>query len=114
MLAPTEKFAGVVGDDEGVEVVAGAAGLERLRDHLHDVAAQRVHLGVELDAADAVADVDQRCARVLLDHEAGFLGDGNGPDSGGNFLGLVVAYAEIEISASAGGFGIVGIPILTA
>ncbi len=41
----------VIGDDEGVEVVAGAAGLERLRDQGDDVGAERVHLGVELDAA---------------------------------------------------------------
>src|SRR5208283_2924385 len=42
------EIRGVVGDDEGVKVVARATGLKRLHDHLNDVAAQRVHLGVEL------------------------------------------------------------------
>jgi len=55
-LAPTEKIGGVIGDDEGVETVAGAAGLECLRNQAEDVAAERVHLGMELDAADAVAE----------------------------------------------------------
>ncbi len=87
------EVSGIVGDDEGVERVACAAGLQRLGDERDDVAAERVHLGVELDAADAVAEIDERSACVLLDHSVGFLGDGDGPDSGGNFFSLVVAVA---------------------
>jgi len=104
------EVGGVVGDDEGVEVIASAAGLEGLGDEGDDVATERVHLGVELDAADAVAEVDERGARVLLDHSVGFLGDGDGPDSGGNFLRLVVGGGDVEILAATGGLGVVGVP----
>ena len=74
-LAPTEKLSRVVGDDERVEVIAGAARLQGLRDKPDDVAADRVHLGMEFDAGDAVAQVDQRRAGILLDHAVGFLRD---------------------------------------
>ncbi len=63
------KVHGVIGDDEGVEIIASAAGLECLGNDLDDVAAQRIHLGVELDTGDAIAEIDQRCARVLLHNE---------------------------------------------
>ena len=61
-LAPAEKFGAVVADDERGEV------LRRLLDagvqHLDGVAADRVHLRVELDLQHAVADVDEARARV--------------------------------------------------
>src|SRR5271165_7200079 len=104
------EVAGIIGDNEGVEVVACATGLEGLRDERDDVAAERVHLGVKFDTADAVADIDERRARVLLDYSVGLLGDGDRPDSGGNFFGLVVSSGDVEVLAAAGGLGIVGIP----
>ena len=54
----------LVADDERVEVRPRV--LHRLLQHADGVGAQRVHLGVELDEAAAVAEVDERGARVLL------------------------------------------------
>ena len=67
-FAPAEKFEPVVADDEGGEVRGGFlhAGLQ----HLDRVAADRVHLRVELDAQHAVAEVHQAGARVLADDAA--------------------------------------------
>ncbi len=69
------KIRGVVGDDEGVEVVAGAAGFQGLNDQADDVGAQRVHLAVELDAGYAIAEIDQRGAGIFLDDAVGFFCD---------------------------------------
>ena len=109
-LAPTEKFVGVAGDDEGVEVVAGAAGLESLRDEANDVGAERVHLGVKLDAGHAIAEIDQRGAGVFLDHAIGFFGDFNRPDAGWDLNRFPVPGSQIPVFASGRRFGIVGVP----
>ena len=62
----------VAGDDEGGEVGDRLGRrLERLGDEGNDVAAQGVHLGVQLDGGDAVAKIDQRGSGVLLDHAVG-------------------------------------------
>jgi len=58
-LAPTENC-GVVGNDERVEAIARAAGLEGLQDQSDDVGAERIHLAVELDAGDSITKIDQR------------------------------------------------------
>ena len=51
---------GVVGDDEAAEVTDSVAvGAQILTHEVHDVAAEGIHLGVKLDACDAVADVDE-------------------------------------------------------
>ena len=62
-LAPAEKFDGFVADDQRAKVRGCLldAGVQ----HLHRVAADRVHLRVELDAEHAVAEVDQAGAGVL-------------------------------------------------
>src|SRR5271169_10214 len=65
---------------------------------------------MELDAADTIAEIDQRGSGVLLEYAVGLLGDGNGPDSGGNFFGAVVGGGDIEVLAAAGGLGIVSVP----
>src|SRR6266567_2285652 len=57
-IGADREIRGIVGDDEGVEAVAGAARLERLRNQRDDVSAQRVHLAVELQAGHAVAEID--------------------------------------------------------
>ena len=53
------KMLRVVADDEGVEAVARPARLQRLRNELHNVATQRVHLAVKLNAAHAIAQINQ-------------------------------------------------------
>ena len=68
-FAPAEKFGAVVADDERGEVRGGFldAGVQ----HLDRVAADRVHLRVELDAQHAVAEVDEARAGVLADRRRG-------------------------------------------
>src|SRR2546421_674319 len=56
----------VVIEDKGFEGVATAAGFESLRDQLDDIAAQRIHLAMKLDAPDTIAQIDQRRARILF------------------------------------------------
>ena len=66
-FAPAEKMIGFGADDERREVPRGL--VDAGEDHLHRVAAERVQLRVELDAEDAVAEIDEARARVLL-HDA--------------------------------------------
>ena len=62
----------VAGDDEGLEVGdLVARWLEGLGDEGEDVVAERVHLRVQLDGGDSVAEVDDGCARVLADDAVG-------------------------------------------
>ena len=106
------EILGVVGDDEGFEGVAGASGLEGLEDEGDNVGAEGVHLGVEFDAGDAIAEVDQGCAGIFLDHTVGFLGDSHRPDSGGNFHWFPVLGSQFPVTLSRGSFGVVLIPSL--
>ena len=69
---------------------------------------------MELDAADAVAQVDQRRTGVRLDHAARLAGRGHAPDAGRDLFLLRQAGGEIEIGAAAGGIGQVGVPALLA
>lgn len=94
------KIRGVVGDDEGVEVIAWAAGFQGLTNKLEDVGAQRVHLAVELDAGYAVADVDDGSAGVFLDDSLGFFCDGHGPDSRWDFDWFPVSSFELPVFAA--------------
>jgi hypothetical protein len=75
------KICGVVAHDECVEVVARAAWLQGLSDETQNVAAQRVHLRVELDAADAVAQIDQRRPCIFLHHAIGLFRNHDRPDT---------------------------------
>jgi hypothetical protein len=62
----------VPGDDEAAEVADSFAfGLEGLGDEPDDVVTDGVFLGVELDAGDVIADVDERGSRVLADDSVG-------------------------------------------
>ena len=63
-LAPTEKFAPWLADHQPHSL--GLGPLHRPVDHGQHVAADGVHLGVELQAEDAVAQVDDRGAGVPL------------------------------------------------
>ena len=75
------EVGGVAGDDEGVEVAtASVAGL-RVWVMSDDVAAEGVHLGVELDGGDAVAEVDEGGAGVLFDDAVRLLDGGEGGDA---------------------------------
>ena len=67
-MAPAEKFGAVVADDQRGEVARRLldAGVQ----HLDRVAADRVHLRMELDLEDAVAHVDQARPRVLSNDAA--------------------------------------------
>ncbi len=64
------EVVGLVADHQPVEL-AGIGAVERLVHHGEDVVVQGVHLGVELHAAHAVAQVNQRRAGVLGHHLAG-------------------------------------------
>ena len=68
MLAPTEKFAASLVITKASKLSPAPPGFSVCGDQLDDVAAQRVHLGVELDAADAIAEIDQRSSGILLHH----------------------------------------------
>ena len=92
--ADAEVFA-LVGDDHGVEVFGGL--VDAGADHGDLVVAERVHFAVELDAKDAVADVDQRCAAVLLHHPAGALHILEHGDAGAVFEGLIGIGEQIEV-----------------
>src|SRR6185437_11916906 len=101
----------VIGDNEGIELTQGlAAGLERLRDELNDVCAQRIHLRVEFDAAYAISQIDQRGRGILLDDATGFLRNGNRPYTFGNFRSLIARSLEIKKASSRGRMRIIAIP----
>ena len=70
----------LIGDDHGLEILLGL--LEARVQHADLIFAQRVHLAVELDAQHAVAQVDQRRARVLLHDAARPLDVGEHQDPG--------------------------------
>ena len=65
---------------------------------------------MELDAGHAIAEIDQRCAGVFLDHAVGFLGDRNRPHAGGNLNRLPVAGCQLPVLATRDGFGLVRVP----
>ena len=85
------KIRCIVGDDEGVEVIAGTAGLQRLKNQTNNVSAQAVHLAVELDAGNTVAEIHQRGSGILLHDAVGFLRDGDRPHPGRDFDRFPVA-----------------------
>ena len=92
----------VVADDEGVKFVARAARLEHLRGELNNVGAQRVHLGVKLDASRRRRQDRPATLRIRLHHAVGFLCDRHAPDAGRNLLFLHATGGEIEVGAAAG------------
>src|SRR5689334_1672238 len=98
----------VVGDDEGIELSqSGTARLQRLRDELHDIAAERVHLGMELDAAHTIAKIYERSRGIFLDYSIGFLRNSDGPHSLGYFDRRIRRAAQIEVAAARSGILIV-------
>ncbi|EKD39983.1 MAG: hypothetical protein ACD_75C00218G0001 [uncultured bacterium] len=75
--------------------------LDRLVGHRQDVAADRVHLRMELETEDAVAQVDNRTAGVFLDDFAGLL-----ENLQANFAGFdrhrhVTLFQDIEVLLAA-------------
>ena len=62
--ARAERIGAVVTDDQPDAVALGS--VDGLRHHGDDVGIDRVHLGVELEAEDAVAEVENRRAAVAL------------------------------------------------
>ncbi len=105
------EVGGVAGDDEGFEVADGVGrGLEGLGDERDDVAAEGVHLGVEFDGGDAVAEVDEGGAGVLFDDAVGLLEGGERDGAGRCRDGLVGSGGGVEELAAAGGLGGVAVP----
>src|SRR5207302_1227920 len=91
------KISGVVGDDKGVEVISRSARFQGLTNKTDDVAAERVHFAVELDAADAVAEIDERCTGIFLHHAVGLLCDGDRPHAGGDLNGLQGLSSKVPV-----------------
>ena len=54
----------LIGDHHGFEILFRF--VEPRAHHAHVIFAEGVHLTVKFDAQDAVAEVDQRCARVRI------------------------------------------------
>ena len=105
------EVGGVAGDDEGLEVGDGfAGGLQGLGDEADDVVAEGVHLGVQFDGGDAVAEVDDGGAGILLDDAVRLLDDGERGDPFGRDDGLVVAGDGVEEEAAGGDGGVVLVP----
>src|SRR4030065_633044 len=69
--------------------------------HRDDVAVDRVHLGVELEAQDAVADVDQRGPLVPFHHPVPVFLRRQADDVGGEGGGSVPSLAEVVVFENA-------------
>jgi hypothetical protein len=95
--ADGEVFA-VVGDDQGLEVAAEF--IERGVDHLHGVFTEGVHLTVEFEAERAIAEIDQRCAGVAVDHAADALEVANEGDARARLAIAVAAVGEIVVACA--------------
>ncbi len=94
-FAPAEKCLALIADHHGVEI--GFEFGETRAHHEHDVVAHRVHLAVELAAKDAIAEIDQRRARILLHHAARALEIGEHGDAGARLKLPIVGGRKIEI-----------------
>ncbi len=105
------EVGGVAGDDEGFEVADGVRGrFEGLGDERDDVAAEGVHLGVELDGSDAVPEVDERGAGVLFDDAVRFLEGGEGGGAFGSAELACRCWWWDRKVATGGGGGVVLVP----
>ena len=105
--ARAEGLGRVVADDHADEVALRV--LEGLEDHGDDVRVHGVHLGVQLEAGHAVAQIDQRRAVVLGHDRALRLGHqhGQGPRRLGHTgPGGVLGVAEVEVGPRVGGAGV--------
>ena len=80
-IGADRKIVGVIGDHESVESIARTVRFQGLTDETDNVAAERVHLGMKFDAGDAIAQIDQRRARIFLDHAIGFFCHLDRPDA---------------------------------
>ena len=97
------EVAGVVGDDEGVEVVARAAGLQRLGDErTMSPPSEFILEWNSMQPTPSPRSMSEAPA-FFFTTPFGFLGDGDRPDAGGNFFRLVVAGGDVEVLAAAGG-----------
>ncbi len=65
---------------------------------------------MKLDAAHAVAQIDQRSAGIFLDHAVGFLRHLHRPHACRNLHRLILRSPQIKISPARGSFGIVQVP----
>ncbi len=89
----------LVADHHGVEALVQA--LQPGVNHLHGVSPNGVHLGMELEADHAVAEVDQACAGILLDFLLAGFERGQQQDAR-LFCDIAVCAArEIEVASSA-------------
>ena len=96
----------VAADDESGKVAHRiGAGIEHRGDQCQHIAADGILERVQLDAADAVAEIDQRGSGVGPDHSVGAaeIGDPRVPGNGGN--GFQLACFRLEALAA-----ILGIP----
>ena len=67
------KIGAMVADDQTDALFFGT--FDGLMGHGQDIAADGVHLGVELETEDTVAQINDRTVGVLLDNLAGFFED---------------------------------------
>src|ERR1019366_6487694 len=104
------KIRRVVGDDESVEAIARSARLQRLENQRDNVGAEGVHFGVELDAAHAFAQVNQRGTGIFLYHVVGLLRRGNRPHSRRRFDRLETPVVQVEVGSARWRLWIVLVP----
>src|SRR5581483_12113854 len=91
------------------------AWLQGLRDQLNNIAAQGIHLGMEFNAAHAIAQINQRSACVFLHNGIWFLFcDFNRPHAFRDLYWFVVARLQVEVTAPRSRFGSVNVPGLLA
>ncbi len=102
-LAPTEKFVeSPVMTKASKLLTMSLEGLSVWVMRRDDVVAEGVHLGVQLDGRDAVAEVDDGGAGVFLYDAFGLLDDGERGDAFGGDDGFVVAGDGIEEETAGG------------
>ena len=81
-----------------------------MRDELNDVRAEGVHLGVELDAGNAVAKINQGCAGILLNHAVGFFCHRHRPNAPRDFNRFPVPSSQFPVGAAGGSLRVVFVP----
>ncbi len=95
------KVLALIADDHRLEVVFELG--EARTHHEHDVVAHRVRLAMKIAAEDAIAQIDQRRAGILLHHAAGALEIGEHSDAGARLESPIIggrADRNIRFAAS--------------
>ena len=96
--AGAEKLS-FVGDDEGFVLRFGFR--HRLADHAEHIRVERIRLGVELEASDAIAQIEQACARIRAQNVAAPPHLRQPKRSGSIRQGLLRGRSRVEIGSRA-------------